>query len=233
MKVAIMQPYFLPYIGYWQLLNYVDTFVIYDNIQFTKKGWIHRNRILDQGKDYLFSLPLKKDSDFLDVKDRVIAPDAKKSIQKIINKIENSYQKAPFYKARIDLIKSCFLQDESNLFQFILNSVNWIMDELSISTKLKISSEIHIDHSLKSQDKVLALSKALNASEYINPIGGLDLYSKDDFIKAGVNLKFLKPLHIEYQQFNHPFISSLSIIDLLMFNDNSTIETYLDRFKLE
>ncbi len=73
MKLAIMQPYFFPYIGYFQLINTVDEFVVYDNIEFTKKGWINRNRILVNGKDEYITLPIKKDSDFLHVKDRFLA----------------------------------------------------------------------------------------------------------------------------------------------------------------
>src|SRR5690554_2832006 len=96
-RIAIMQPYFLPYLGYWQLLNCVDTFVVYDDVEFTKKGWIHRNRYLSNGSDQMFSLPLKKDSDYLDVRDRYLADSWESEKIKLRRKIEGAYKKAPYF----------------------------------------------------------------------------------------------------------------------------------------
>ncbi len=98
MKVAIMQPYFLPYIGYFQLINAVDKFVIYDNIEFTKKGWINRNRILVNGKDEFISLPITKASDFLHANQRYLASNFENEKNKILRKIKESYRKAPYFK---------------------------------------------------------------------------------------------------------------------------------------
>ena len=86
MKVAIMQPYFLPYIGYLQLLNSVDKFILYDDIEYTKKGWINRNRIVD---GEIITLPLKKDSDYLNVVERRLSDDWRKQKTKLLNKIES------------------------------------------------------------------------------------------------------------------------------------------------
>lgn len=181
MTIGIMQPYLFPYIGYWQLINIVDTFVIYDNIQFSKKGWFHRNNILLDGKKTLFSIPLKKDSDSLDVVDRFISDDADKEINKIIRQIEIAYKKAPYFKDVFPMIKEIFQNKEINLFKYIYNSVLEICNYLEIDTKIIISSTIDIDHSLKSQDKVIALNKVLNATKYINPIGGIELYDFEKF----------------------------------------------------
>src|SRR5690554_1369276 len=94
-RIAIMQPYFLPYLGYWQLMNCVEKFVVYDDVQFTKKGWIHRNRYLNNGKDQVFTLPLKKDSDYLDVVDRSVSDSWEVEKGKLKRKIEGAYKKAP------------------------------------------------------------------------------------------------------------------------------------------
>ena len=147
MTIGIMQPYLFPYIGYWQLINIVDTFVIYDNIQFSKKGWFHRNNILLDGKKTLFSIPLKKDSDSLDVVDRFISDDADKEINKIIRQIEIAYKKAPYFKDVFPMIKEIFQNKEINLFKYIYNSVLQVCDYLEIDTKIIISSTIDIDHS--------------------------------------------------------------------------------------
>src|SRR5579863_5826998 len=110
-KVAIMQPYFLPYIGYWQLINLVDTFVVYDNIEYTKKGWFNRNRILDQGHDRLFTIPIKKDSDYLNVNQRSLSADSAKENTRTLRIITSNYKKSPFFDKAYPVIEQCFLFD--------------------------------------------------------------------------------------------------------------------------
>jgi len=233
MTLAIMQPYLFPYIGYWQLINAVDTFMIYDNIQFSKKGWFHRNNILLNGKKTLFSIPLKKDSDSLDVVNRFISNDAYKEINKIIRQIENAYKKAPYFKDVFPMVKEILQNDERNLFKYIYNAVVKICDYLEIDTKIIISSEINIDHTLKSQDKVIALNTALHATKYINPIGGTELYKFEEFQKENIELCFLESEVPEYKQFNDEFIPYLSIIDIMMFNSKDEIKEILKKYKLK
>ena len=233
MTIGIMQPYLFPYIGYWQLINIVDTFVIYDNIQFSKKGWFHRNNILLNGKKKLFSIPLKKDSDSLDVVERYISDGAEKEINKIIRQVENAYKKAPYFVDVFPLIKEIFQNAERNLFKYIYNSVIQICEYLEINTNIVISSTINIDHSLKSQDKVIALNKALNATKYINPIGGIELYEYEIFQNENIELAFLNSNVLEYNQFEKGFIPYLSIIDIMMFNSREDIKKLLLEYKLE
>jgi hypothetical protein len=232
MKLAIMQPYFMPYIGYFQLINSVDEFVIYDNIQYTKKGWINRNRILVNGKDQLFTLPIKKDSDYLDIVERTISETWVKERIKLLNVIQSSYVKAPYFKEVNELIKDCLLDNETNLFKFLLNILNKINNYLNISTPIKISSDIKINHSLKSQNKVLSICGEQKASTYINAIGGTELYDKEIFSQQNITLNFIKSENIEYKQFNNKFIPWLSIIDVMMFNSVEDIKKYLNSYTL-
>ncbi len=225
-----MQPYFLPYIGYWQLINAVDSFVIYDNIQYTKKGWFNRNRFLLNGKDSLFTIPLKKDSNFLDVNERIISPDFNK--RKLLSQLQNAYAKAPYKKEIMPFIEDIINYQNDNLFQYIYNSVAKIVDFLDINTNITVSSTININHEYKSKDKVIALCKALNAKTYINPIGGTKLYNKAEFEENGINLKFIKTNQIEYKQFNNVFVPNLSIIDVLMFNSKEEVKEMLNQYKL-
>ena len=171
MKLGIMQPYFFPYIGYFQLINAVDEFVIYDNIKYTKKGWINRNRILVNSKDSYISLPLRNDRDDLDVRDRFLADTWTVDRNKMLNRLTESYRKAPFFDTVYPMVKKCILFEEKNLFLFIYNTLVEIKLYLEIKTKYTISSTIMIDHSLRSANKVLAICKDRNASIYINPIG--------------------------------------------------------------
>ena len=216
MKVAIMQTYFFPYIGYFQLIGSVDLFIVYDNIKYTKKGWINRNRMLQNGKDVMFSLPLKSDSDFLHVRDRELAADFNRD--KLLNQISSAYRRAPYFAQTFPLIEQVVRHEERNLFKFLLYSIASTCEHLRIATKIMVSSAIAIDHGLKNQDKVLALCEAVGVNAYVNATGGMELYSKDEFLARGIELKFIKSKPFEYAQFGNEFVPWLSIIDVMMFN---------------
>lgn len=229
-KIGIMQPYFFPYLGYWQLINAVDEYVIYDNIQYTKKGWINRNRFLQNGKDELFSVNLQKASDYLDVKDRYISDVFDRN--NLISKLKNSYKKAPFYEEHFPIIQDIIKFEDNNLFNYINNSIKKIHSFFGMESKIIISSSLDIDHSLKGQEKVLAIVKKLNGSNYINAIGGQELYSKESFEEEGIKLNFIKTNEIMYPQFNNEFIPNLSIIDVMMFNSKEQIKEMLNEYSL-
>lgn len=222
-----MQPYIFPYIGYFQLMDLVDEFVIYDNIEYTKKGWINRNRILSNGKDIFITIPLKKDSDFLNIDKRFLSEDWQTEKKKLTNRIIESYRKAPHFKEVFPIIESIINSEEKQLFKFLLNSIEVLRKYLGITTKILVSSEQNIDHTLKSSDKVIALCKFRNADIYINSIGGLDLYNIEEFKGNGIELKFIKTKTIEYQQYENVFIPNLSIIDVLMFNNLGKVKQFI------
>ncbi len=225
MRLAIMQPYFMPYIGYFQLIAAVDLFIIYDNIEYTKKGWINRNRLLQNGTDCVFSLPLKKDSDFLHIRERELA--ASFDRRKLLNQIKGAYQKAPYFDDIFPLVENIVTCNESNLFEFLRQSIAKVCCYLNIGTEIRVSSSIPIDKTLKNQEKVIALNRAVGANIYINSSGGMDLYDKKVFAQGGIQLQFIKPKPLEYRQFAEPFVSWLSIIDVLMFCDRSSVMRYL------
>jgi hypothetical protein len=227
-----MQPYFMPYIGYFQLVNSVDEFIIYDNIQYTKKGWINRNRILVNGKDQLITLPIKKDSDYLNVMERELSESWDKDKNKMLNIIKTSYSKAPYYQETFKLISKCLNNSEVNLFKFIYDSIVLINDYIEIKTPIVISSTIDINHTLKSQDKILSLCKSQNADIYINTIGGVELYDKETFKQNGIELNFIKSNPIQYKQFKNEFIPWLSIIDIMMFNSKEQIKEHINNYTL-
>jgi len=232
MKLGIMQPYFMAYIGYYQLINSVDKFIIYDNIQYTKKGWINRNRILSNNTDYLITLPLKKDSDYLNIVDRELSESWVNDKNKMLNIIKSSYKKTPYFDDAYPLISDCINNSETNLFKYIYDSVLSIKNYLDINTEIIISSELNIDHNLKSQDKVISLCLNQNADVYINSIGGVELYNKETFKTKGIELNFIKTNPIKYKQFRNEFVPWLSIIDVLMFNSKDTIKNYLNEYTL-
>lgn len=226
-----MQPYFFPYLGYFQLINSVDKFVIYNNIKFTKKGWINRNRILVNGTDHLISLPLKKDSDFLNIDQRYLSNGWFLERGRMLNRIREAYKNAPYFNQTFDFIEGLLNNSELNLFEFIFSTINQICQKLNIKTEIVISSSIKIDHSLKSADKIIGICKQLNATDYVNSIGGVGLYSKETFAENGLVLKFINSKTTAYLQFNDQFVPKLSIVDVMMFNSQEEIHFQLKQFE--
>jgi hypothetical protein len=216
LSIGIMQPYFLPYIGYFQLIAAVDEFVIYDKIKYTKKGWINRNRFLLNGADASFTLPLQAASDDVDVVDRDLAEAFNR--KKLLNQLRSAYAKAPHFDSAFALIERIVGHPDNNLFRYIHHSVTLVCAHIGINTPITVSSSIAIDHGLRAQAKVMALCNARGAGVYINPIGGTGLYSPEDFAAQGIELKFHKASSFEYPQFGNAFVPWLSIVDVLMFN---------------
>jgi hypothetical protein len=227
-RVAIMQPYFFPYIGYWQLIKAVECFVVYDNVKFTKKGWINRNRLLMNGEPVMFTLPLEKASDFLRVDQRRLGasfPDARESL---LRRVEAAYRQAPYFHTGFQLFHDCLRFEETNLFLFIHHSILKVCDHLNISTPIVTASTIPIDHELRGEEKVIAMCKALDATDYYNPSGGRALYDAGHFNAAGLSLNFQDVKNISYAQLGPTFQPNLSILDVVMFNGRQEIKRLLD-----
>ncbi|KKS90472.1 MAG: hypothetical protein UV63_C0001G0076 [Microgenomates group bacterium GW2011_GWC1_43_11] len=227
-----MQPYLFPYIGYFQLIHAVDKFVVYDDIEYSKKGWVNRNRILVNGKDQLFTLPLKKDSDYLHISKRKLADNYRTEAKKIFNKINSIYKNAPYYDEVNRLIFDCLTYEDRNLFNFVYHSIREIINFLEIKTELLIFSKIGIKERLKGEQCVIQICKHLKASQYINAIGGVELYNKKIFLKENIKLNFIKSNFIEYKQFDNIFVPWLSIIDIMMFNSTKEIKKMLYSYAL-
>lgn len=232
-KIGIMQPYFLPYIGYFQLMDMVDEFVIYDNIEFSRASWIRRNRMLQNGKDTYFTLPIKSDSDFLDVDQRYLVDDFQKEANKLLRRIEGNYIKAPYFEEFFPVVEQIINCEKRNLFDYILHSVTVMKEYLQIETPIRIFSQLGKEiHQLKAQDKVIGACKALHATHYINSSGGIDLYNQEDFQKENIELLFYKPEHLKYPQFDHEFVPYLSVLDACMFNSRDKVQEYLNHYEI-
>lgn len=231
MKIGIMQPYFIPYIGYWQLINAVDKYIIYDDVNFIKGGWINRNRILVNGQPKYFNIPMINGSS-----NRLINEIGVSTNVKLINKnlriIDAAYKKAPHYTEVYPLIESVLKTDENNLAKYIEHSLRLISDYLGITTEMISSSSLNKNSTLKAQDKILHMCELLGATEYYNAFGGINLYSFRDFNEKGIELKFIKTGEIKYRQFTEEFQSNLSILDIMMFNSRESIKKMLDNFEL-
>lgn len=233
MKAAIMQPYIFPYFGYYQLINAVDKFIVYDDVNFIKQGWINRNNIMVNNSSYLFTVPLENQSSFskineINVHDKLYHI----WLNKFLKTVNQNYSKAPFFKEVYPLLAAVFRFDENNISSMSLKSLKIVSQYLGFSTKFEESSSKYNNQTLTSQERVLDICLIENADHYINLVGGLDLYSKKDFLEKGIILSFIKSQKVEYKQFNDKFLPNLSIIDMLMFNDVETIRGLLNNYEL-
>lgn len=231
MKLGIMQPYFMPYIGYFQLMKAVDKYVIYNDVNYIKGGWVARNNILINGKKQLFTIKLQGASPNKHFAEIQILDDFKK----LIKTLEMNYSKAPFFQSTMGLMERIFSYPEKRLDLFIKNSFEQILFFLGIKTELILSSDIVKDNSLRGKDKVMEICKILQADTYYNAIGGKELYDKKEFEDNGISLHFLKTdENLRYKQFsNMDFVPNLSIIDVLMFNSVEEVIGMLDDYILE
>jgi hypothetical protein len=226
MRLGIMQPYFFPYIGYFQLINAVDRFVFYDDVAFIKQGWINRNRILAMDKDLMITVPLKDQSSFRVIKDTVLSPDVRWKT-KLIKTIEQYYRKAPYFQEAFTLIENVFKSDSRTIGQLATFSIKTVCAYLEIKTEFVEDCSRFNNGHLKGQDRVIDICLQEKAAEYLNAVGGAELYSQEEFQKKSIRLYFLKSGKIEYKQFNHAFVPWLSVIDVLMFNSKQTVRPML------
>lgn len=238
MNVAVMQPYLFPYIGYLQLIKAVDTFVIYDDVNFIKKGWINRNRILSSDGISTFSLPVSKISQNKKINEHCFH-EPKVNQQKLFNKLSLIYNDAP-YKAQLTSILDRSFQKMNNSPFNIVDVLQASLDELAqvfdLQTRYILASSLEIEESVKGQDRILEICRQLNATTYINPQGAKDigLYDKKTFENAHIELKFIQPHLAEYTQFNQDvFVPGLSVIDLIANVAPDELPNYANGYLLD
>ncbi len=233
MTLAIMQPYFLPYIGYLQLMNAVDTFVFYDDVAFINRGWVNRNRLLVNGQEYLFTIPLKEASQNRTIREIALGADPKWR-GKLLKTVEQSYRKAPFYKVVMPMIEKIVNFDAQNIAEYVVNSFDELTPYLGITTRLVPSSVVYANSYLKAQERILDICQQEQATHYMNPIGGQELYTKARFAEAGIRLDFMEANRVAYpQQTNQEFVPWLSVVDVLMNNDVPAVQSLLNEFELK
>ncbi len=231
MKLAIMQPYIFPYIGYFQLIKAVDKFVIYDDVNFINRGWINRNRILVNGKDSLFTIPLKEASQNKLINEiEVNWDDAWKA--KWFKTLEQSYKKAPFFQQIKPIVEQTLELEKTIFSEIIVENLKLINAYLGITTEIIPSSSIYQNTDLKAQTRILDICLQEKANHYINPIGGIELYQKEIFEEKGMQLNFIKSKPVQYPQLKNDFVPWLSILDVLMFNSVEQIQTFLNSYEL-
>lgn len=223
-----MQPYFFPYLGYFQLIRHVDTFVICDDCNHITRGWINRNYIQNSGRPLRITLSLHHASINRKINETAIADNK----EKILKSIRHTYSRAPLYRNVYPLIESIILNPDPGLATYLEHELKSVCQYLELFPKWLRSSSIDYDRSLSAEQKIIAICKQLGADHYINLPGGIELYKKENFSTHGIQLNFIRPGNISYKQFGNTFIPNLSIIDILMFNDKTACSKLLDTYTL-
>lgn len=228
-----MQPYFAPYIGYFQLISAVDKFVFYDDVNFISRGWINRNRILGDGGDVLFSIPLAKASRNNLIKNTAINHhEYSKFWNKFRQTLFLNYKRAPFFEEGYGIFCDLFEKKYETISQLAIACIYSVSAYLELGANLTIASEKYGNTELKGVDRLIDICKQEGCDIYINAIGGQELYKKKYFEEQGINLRFLKSGAIEYDQFGKKFVPWLSIIDVLMFNSPQATKKMINNYKL-
>jgi hypothetical protein len=232
-KLAIMQPYLFPYVGYFQLMHAVDRFVIADDFTFIKQGWINRNRLLINGNAAYFTVPLKRHPATALIHE-VEIDDAGNSRWRgpLLKTIGNFYRRAPSFEAVYPIAERVFGGPFTHIAEMARASVREVALYLGLTTTVVDSSAVYGNAHLKGQDRVIDTCRAERATDYINAPGGRALYSSEAFLAHGIRLHFLSANPFEYSQFGQPFVPDLSIIDLLMFNTAGDARALLQRYQL-
>jgi hypothetical protein len=231
MKVAIMQPYFFPYIGYFQMIKAVNAFVFYDDVNYINRGWINRNRILVNEEPSFITIPLLKASQNKLINETEIIQH--KEYLKMAKTIEMAYKKAPYFHAVFNLVNEVLNKEYKTLAEITIQSIKTCCEYLDIKTQFYIASKNFANtKGLERAERLQTICKQLNANHYINALGGQELYTKEGFAKENIQLQFIQSNPINYQQFNNEFVPWLSIIDVLMFNSKEEIKEKLNKFEL-
>lgn len=213
------------------MINLVDQYVIYDDVNFIKGGWINRNRILSNGNVRYINVPMIGASSNKLI-NQIEVNQEEHFKRKNLEVIQSSYKKAKYFDEVFPIIKEIILCNEKNLALYNYFSIKCTCDYLGIRTPILLSSSLEKEKGYKGQEKVIRICEGLNGTTYFNAIGGIKLYSYSKFKESGISLKFLRTDKIEYEQFNNVFYENLSILDVMMFNSKEEIFRLLNKYSI-
>jgi hypothetical protein len=220
-RVGIMQPYFLPHLSYFQLIANTDYFCLHDKVKYTKQSWINRNRIIVNGKIEYITIPIQSSSDFDPIDKKLISNSFER--ESLLRKIELNYKKSPNFSDVFPVVLEILNHRNTNLFDFLQNSIISVCRYLQLETKIVKSSETGYDENLSKSQMVIDICKKLHGETYINSQGGIDLYKSSDFLENGIVLLFSKQIDFSYSNSIGETNSSLSVLDTLMWADKNLL----------
>lgn len=230
-SVAVMQPYFFPYLGYFQLVATSSVFVFLDDVTFIKQGWINRNRCLLQNRPHYFTVPLQSASSHRPISSTLIADDPRWR-SRMLRLLEQAYAHAPFRQQTLALVERVLSAAHCNISDLAAVSVRTVCEHVGLAATWQTSSSAHPAQGTGGAGRIVNICRALGATRYVNAPGGSDLYDQRDFESEGIEIRFLRPVLPEYPQMGGPFVGGLSIIDVLMFNSPTQVCQWMQAYEL-
>lgn len=235
MKLAIMQPYFFPYIGYFSLIEYADKFVFFDTPQYISRGWINRNRILTlNGEPTYITVPVEKAPQETPIRE-IMIDNSKDWRGRIYGQLSAYKRRAPRYSITEAIVHDVLDGFKGNgLSELSIRTVKMMSDILGLKCEYGIFSGMkeNIVEVKKPDEWALEISKALEADVYVNPPGGMSFFDRDKYRNAGIEIKFLQSNLRPYRQRIGQWVPALSVIDVLMFCDEREVTDMLKDYAL-
>ena len=226
-----MQPYFFPYIGYWRLIQSVDRFVVYNDVDFIKGGWINRNRIMINGEPRYLTIPLQGASANKKIFEISLQP-SEKWRKKMLKTLQNTYQRSPFFTETYAMCEEILGFESINLSDFLGNQLNVIVKRIGIDTSIQHASSKYGNDHLHGQTRVIDICVREGATTYVNPPGGESLYESGAFSDNHIQLRFINSSPVKYTQKSSEFVPNLSIIELLMELGFEGVKSYINEYTL-
>ncbi len=228
MKLGIMQPYFFPYVGYFELIRQTDLWIVFDTAQYIRHGWINRNRILHPSSSWQYIIvPTESHAQKTPISDIRIASDPRWR-DRLFGQLRHYEKRATFYRSVLDLVSTCLVDPERSLCKLNVDSLAKVCEYLRIPFRYLLFSEMDLSLGPVEEpgDWALRISEALGATEYVNPPGGIDLFDRSKFDAAHIALTIQQPSNFIYECDGYQFEPNLSIIDVLMWNSPAMVNDY-------
>jgi hypothetical protein len=227
-KVVIMQPYFFPYLGYFHLLDSCDIFVFLDNVNYINRGWVNRNQFIFSGSPNMFTIPLNGASQNKLINEIEIADGRWTKL--FLKSLEMSYKKTKCYSELIDSLKETLGDGTGKISDLNIRTTTWCANQLGMSKEFKVSSLDFSEVPGVGQDRIISICQKEGATGYNNAIGGVELYNKQAFSDFGIELSFVRSALNDYQQTCSEFFPGMSILDILMNNDDQERQNLLKQY---
>lgn len=235
MKLGIMQPYFLPYLGYYSLIEATDQFILFDIVQYIRHGWIERNQVLNnKNESFYIKVPLEKHSRSTTIQN-INIKNSQRWQDTILAQLSQYKKKSKYYTQVVDMLKHSFETTPSNITELNSTILKTTCEYLDMNAKIETFSDMNITlPDVNAPDEwALYISKHMKATEYINPEGGKTFFNVEKYQNENISIKFLKQELRPYKQFTDEFTPGMSIIDVLMFNSINDTKELINAYNVE
>lgn len=213
--VVILQPGFMPWLGFFELMYQCDLFVFLDDVQYTKRDWRSRNKIKGPDGPIWLNVPVKTKSRFKQLIKNAEIDNSQNWIKRHLKTLKMAYSRAPYFDMFYPVLEEVYNSSWNLLCNIDLELIKLIMRELGLKRKLLRSSEMQIPFKDQADERIIEICKTCNATHFYNGAAGRAIYDSKHFKKYDIALEFQDYKHPAYHQQWGNFVPFLSIIDLI------------------